>query len=171
MQKVALYVQALDLSKAWLEKKVENPQTGRTVKVKSLPPELQAQYRPKSHEKAIHNDINNKIKKSKDKTIKHHNLVKKLIQQHDSKTADQDTSDIEHKIYHHLGRMVRHLSNMNNHLPYTENNKETRSNILKTRDSAESLQGSGQKHQFTNENRRNLDNLMKTFKSFNHKNK
>ena len=140
MEKVALYVQALDLSKTWLEKKVENPETGRMVKVKSLPPELQKQYRPKSHEKAIQHQEKQNLKETNkkidfhknhalhhfDQVKKHYNKMEHMKKHHDwvndEDVGEQKFAETAEKYNHHLEKMKSHINHVLKHHPDHEAN-------------------------------------------------
>ena len=130
MEKVALYVQALDLSKTWLEKKVENPETGRMVKVKSLSPELQKQYRPKSHEKAIQHDknkklteVNKKIDFHKQHALHHYDEIKKHIDKHNAVRGDSEDDTVKRE--HITNKYNNHLNQLSNHVNKIKDLQET----------------------------------------------
>jgi hypothetical protein len=57
LKKIALFL--MKAEENWLDKKVINSATGRTVKIKSLPPEERAKYHPKTglHAKAKKGDL------------------------------------------------------------------------------------------------------------------
>ena len=110
MEKVAFYVQALDAT-SWLEKKVENPDTGRMVKVKSLSPELQKQYRPKNTGKMIEHI--NKFKKHLNKA-KSLNKPALMETNDDHMYLDGKKSNME-KFLHHVSKAKHHVEQAKKH--------------------------------------------------------
>jgi len=152
MEKVALYVQALNSSKTWLEKKVENPETGRMVKVKSLSPEQQAQYRPKSD-----------LKKHKDKIIDHH--VDVQSNSFGYLTVHNTTPEKKKKLFN---KMYDSLSGMRDHITHLQKkNPNLHPDYLKTRDVVEQTQMHLDHPEKTKKHLKELGKHMKNLKKIN----
>jgi len=79
---------------SWLDRKVKNPATGREVRVKSLPPEEQAKYRPKNNKlDKEHPDFHSKLtERAKEHLKEKLNLKEKDLEHVYARPSDKGTT-------------------------------------------------------------------------------
>jgi len=91
MEKTAQFLKETNIS--WLDKIVVNPDTGRKVKVKSLPTNLRMKYRPKTHTNTEVSGINTKIKNHKQNVLDHFSDLQQTVKSHDPKGYQHKTTN------------------------------------------------------------------------------
>jgi len=91
MEKTAQFLKETNIS--WLEKTVVNPDTGRKVKVKSLPANLRMKYRPKTHANVEVSELNTKIKNHKQNVLDRFYDLQKTVKSHDPKGEQHKTTN------------------------------------------------------------------------------